>query len=139
MEGHSTLGTTDGDSAEMTDVQNVAADKIQHPTKSSVELEFERVGREFLSHLTTTEVEEFQSVTIDDIRSSIVNIQEQHAERRILGNFGRIRRFLEVSESLGKVARVFGSASTHLSLFWAPTKFILQVSNQMVLNRLIMT
>ena len=88
---------------------------------------FDDVLFKFKSRLSKKELEDFKFSSLDDVRISVIAIQEEQGRRREMMNLTRIQAFLEAMEQYGKVIEVFLNASSILCFVWGPMKFCLQV------------
>ncbi|TVY78217.1 C2H2 finger domain transcription factor crzA [Lachnellula suecica] len=90
---------------------------------------FDDVLSKFKSRLSKKELDDFKFSSLDDVRVSVVAIQEEQGRRRTMMNLTRIQAFLEAMDQYGKVIEVFLNASSVLCFVWGPMKFCLQVAS----------
>lgn len=88
---------------------------------------FELVLADFRNNLTPAEVQDFQFVTLNDVRKTALRIQKDQENLKSLMNMARLESFLEAMTQFGKVIEVFGNANIFVAFVWGPMKFILQV------------
>ena len=88
---------------------------------------FEVILADFKKNLTPGEVQDFQFVTLNDVRETALRIQKDQENLKTLMNMARLESFLEAMKQFGKVIEVFGNSSIFVAFVWGPLKFILQV------------
>ncbi len=88
---------------------------------------FETILADFKKNLTTEEVQDFQFVTLNDVRKTVLRIQKDQENLKSMMNMTRLESFLEAMNQFGKVIEVFGNANIFVAFVWGPLKFILQV------------
>jgi hypothetical protein len=88
---------------------------------------FEVILADFKKNLTPGEVQDFQFVTLNDVRETAHRIQKDQENLKKLMNMARLESFLEAMKQFGKVIEVFGNSSIFVAFVWGPLKFILQV------------
>jgi hypothetical protein len=88
---------------------------------------FEVILADFKKNLTPGEVQDFQFVTLNDVRETALRIQKDQENLKKLMNMARLESFLEAMKQFGKVIEVFGNSSIFVAFVWGPLKFILQV------------
>jgi hypothetical protein len=88
---------------------------------------FEIILADFKKNLTPGEVQDFQFVTLNDVRETALRIQKDQENLKTLMNMARLESFLEAMKQFGKVIEVFGNSSIFVAFVWGPLKFILQV------------
>lgn len=88
---------------------------------------FQITLQDFKKRLTEKEVEEFQFVTLEDVRLEMARIQTEQEHRKGMMNMTRIQSFLEAMDQFGKVIEVFLNSSEFVPFVWGPVKFIFQV------------
>jgi hypothetical protein len=89
--------------------------------------QFESILEAFKSKLNAKEREDFQFVTLNDVRETALQIQKDHENLRTMMNMSRLQSFLEAMKQFGEVLGVFANANTFVAFVWGPMKFILQV------------
>jgi hypothetical protein len=87
---------------------------------------FEVVLEDFKSHLTPKERQDFQFVTLNDVRETALRIQREQEHLKTMMNMARLESFLEAMNQFGKVVEVFANANVFVAFVWGPLKFILQ-------------
>jgi molecular chaperone GrpE (heat shock protein) len=97
---------------------------------ASAEDTFEAILANFKKRLTPKEQDDFQFVTLNDVRETALRIQREQEQVKMMMNMSRIESFLEAMDQFGKVLEVFLNASNFVAFVWGPVKFILQVSHQ---------
>jgi hypothetical protein len=88
---------------------------------------FEVILEDFKSHLTPKERQDFQFVTLNDVRETALSIQREQEHLKTMMNMARLESFLEAMNQFGKVVDVFANANVIVAFVWGPLKFILQV------------
>jgi hypothetical protein len=88
---------------------------------------FEVILADFKRNLTRGELQDFQFVTMKDVRETALHIQRDQENLKTMMNMTRLESFLEAMNQFGKVVEVFGSANIFVAFVWGPMKFILQV------------
>lgn len=88
---------------------------------------FEVFLADFKKDLTSREVQDFQFVTLNDVRKTALRIQKDQENLKTLMNMARLESFLEAMNQFGKVIGVFGNSNIYVAFVWGPLKFILQV------------
>jgi hypothetical protein len=89
---------------------------------------FQVALRKFEARLKPEERAKCTATTLDELRSTILAIQEQQRKRRELVNMRRISGFLEAMEQFSKVIEVFTNTSEMVAFVWGPMKLLLVVS-----------
>lgn len=88
---------------------------------------FETVLKNFKQNLNQEQVQNFQFVTLNDVRVTALRIQHEQEQTKTLMNMTRIESFVEAMDQFGKVIEVFLNASSFVAFIWGPMKFLLQV------------
>ena len=88
---------------------------------------FEVILADFKKNLTPGEVQDFQFVTLNDVRETALRIQKDQENLKTLMNMARLESFLEAMNQFAKVIEVFGNSNIFVAFVWGPLKFILQV------------
>jgi hypothetical protein len=94
---------------------------------SSTEDTFKGILADFSKGLTTKELLDFRSVTIKDVRKTILRIQENQEQTMTMMNVTRVGSFLEAMNQFSKVMEGFLNASDFLGFIWGSMDFIMQV------------
>ncbi|KAK4209645.1 hypothetical protein QBC37DRAFT_430021 [Rhypophila decipiens] len=103
------------------------------PPPAHGEPSFQRVLQQFKDeHLKGSESEQFQFANLADLRSSMKEIQDEHASKVRMRNMNRLRKFLEGMEQYESLIEVFLNASEFVAFVWGPMKFLLQVTRNHV-------
>ena len=89
---------------------------------------FETVLEDFKRKLNQEQVQNFQFVTLNDVRETALRIQCEQEQTKTLMNMTRIESFIEAMDQFGKVIEVFLNASSFVAFIWGPMKFLLQVT-----------
>src|ERR1700693_547441 len=89
--------------------------------------QFESILATFKSKLNAKDREDFQFVTLNDVRETALQIQKDHENLRTMMNMSRLQSFLEAMNQFGEVLGVFANANIYVAFVWGPMKFILQV------------
>ena len=89
--------------------------------------QFKSILEAFKSKLNAKEREDFQFVTLNDVRETALQIQKDHENLRTMMNMSRLQSFLEAMNQFGEVLGVFANANIYVAFVWGPMKFILQV------------
>ncbi|KAH8586783.1 C2H2 domain-containing protein [Bisporella sp. PMI_857] len=90
---------------------------------------FEVILADFKKSLTPEEIQDFQFVTLNDVRESALRIQKDQENLKKLMNMARLESFLEAMNQFGKVIEVFGNSNIFVAFVWGPLKFILQTTS----------
>lgn len=72
----------------------------------------------FDASFNEAELAEFQRTTLDDLKSSIADIQRKQASERKLRNMNRLSKFLESIQQYGNVIEVFVNTPEVLGFIW---------------------
>jgi hypothetical protein len=91
---------------------------------------FRGIQAEFSSRLSYKEREEFKLINLNDVRHTLLQIQDQQGKARNIRNLPRVAPFLEAMGQYERVLEVTGivsNASSILSSVWGPMKFCLSV------------
>ena len=88
---------------------------------------FEAILTDFKTNLTAKEQQNFQSVTLNDVRKTALRIQNEQEQLKMMMNMARLELFFEAMGQFGEVLGVFADANIFLAFVWGPFKFILQV------------
>ncbi|KAH7381988.1 hypothetical protein BKA64DRAFT_584001 [Cadophora sp. MPI-SDFR-AT-0126] len=86
---------------------------------------FEAVLEDFKKSLNTKQIQNFQFSTLDDVRQTALEIQNEQDQTKSLMNMTRLESFLEAMDQFGKVIGVFVNASSFVAFVWGPIKFLL--------------
>lgn len=89
---------------------------------------FETVLNNFKQNLNQKQIQNFQFVTLNDVRETALRIQHQQEQTKTMMNMTRIESFVEAMDQFGKVIEVFLNASGFVAFIWGPMKFLLQVT-----------
>lgn len=81
----------------------------------------------FKKRLTQEEQLRFQTTTLDDLKASILKIQDDQSQRKSMMNLPRVKFFIEAFEQYSNVIEVFLNTSSILCFVWGPMKFCLRV------------
>lgn len=79
---------------------------------------FERALKDFKKGLKKKDEHNFKFTTIDDLRSSILKLQNDQNSKRRLQNLNRLAPFLEAIEQYGKVVEVFCNSNEFVAFIW---------------------
>ncbi|RFU25373.1 hypothetical protein B7463_g10968, partial [Scytalidium lignicola] len=96
---------------------------------STARAAFEIILADFKKHLTPGELQDFQFVTLNDVRETALRIQKDQENLKTMMNMARLESFLEAMNQFGKVIEVFGNANIFVAFVWGPLKFILQTAS----------
>jgi hypothetical protein len=88
---------------------------------------FEAILADFKENLTAKERQDFEFVTLNDVRETALRIQKDQEHLKTMMNMARLESFFEAMNQFGEVLGVFGNASIFVAFVWGPLKFILQV------------
>ena len=99
---------------------------------STAEESFEVILANFKNKLTAKERQDFQFVTLSDVRETAVCIQKDQETLKTMMNMRRLESFLEAMKQFGEVIGIFANASIFVAFVWGPLKFILQVIQHQV-------
>ncbi|TEY63394.1 hypothetical protein BOTCAL_0155g00160 [Botryotinia calthae] len=83
----------------------------------------------FKKRLTQGEQLRFQTTTLDEVKTAILNIQDDQSRRKSMMNLSRVKAFIEALEQYSNVVDVFLNTSSLLCFIWGPMKFCLQVAS----------
>ncbi|KAI1647683.1 uncharacterized protein F4817DRAFT_336508 [Daldinia loculata] len=86
---------------------------------------FNKALTSFKNRLTPSEAAQFQVVTLDDLKVTILAIQADQRARKQMMHMDRILSFLEAMDQFGKVIETFLNVSEMLAFIWGPIKFLL--------------
>ncbi|KAH7333141.1 hypothetical protein BKA65DRAFT_40515 [Rhexocercosporidium sp. MPI-PUGE-AT-0058] len=90
---------------------------------------FEDALEDFKKGLNPKQIQNFQFVTLNDVRETALRIQSEQDQTKSLMNMTRLEGFLEAMEQFGKVIGIFVNASTFVAFVWGPMKFFLLTAN----------
>ena len=79
---------------------------------------FQRALARFKTNLTSDEQENFSVTSLEDVRKTIVRIQNTQGSQGKMRNLTRVKAFLEAVEQYGKVVETFLNASKFLAFIW---------------------
>jgi len=88
---------------------------------------FDAILADFKKDLTPTECQDFQFVTLDDVRKTALRIQRDQEQLKSMIHMSRLESFFEAMTQFGKVVEVFANSSIFVAFVWGPMKFILLV------------
>ncbi|XDG08565.1 hypothetical protein ABKA04_008180 [Annulohypoxylon sp. FPYF3050] len=91
----------------------------------SLQSGFDEALSDFKKKLSSSELNEFQVATLDDLKVTILTIQKEQRARKQMAHMDRIRPFLEAMEQFGKVIEIFLNATDFLAFVWGPIKLLL--------------
>jgi hypothetical protein len=94
---------------------------------ASPEETFEGILKDFKKRLTPKELQNFEFVTLNDVRKTAIGIQNSQEQLKEMRHMKRLESFLEAMDQFGKVIETFVNASGYVAFVWGPIKFILQV------------
>ncbi len=97
------------------------------PPSASASSNFVRNATNRFTRLFKKDLIDFQNVSLLDLRKEMDRIQREQEVRRELVNMGRIQRFVEGMEQIGKVLDVFVNVHNVVAFVWGPMKFLLLV------------
>ncbi|KAL5330616.1 hypothetical protein ACEPPN_000135 [Leptodophora sp. 'Broadleaf-Isolate-01'] len=86
---------------------------------------FEDALEDFKKGLNQKQIQNFQFVTLSDVRETALRIQSEQDQTKSLMNMTRLEGFLEAMEQFGKVIEIFLNASSFVAFVWGPMKFFL--------------
>ncbi|KAI1113983.1 putative zinc finger protein [Nemania sp. NC0429] len=90
---------------------------------------FDNALGEFKRSLRRREIEDFRKTTLEDLKTSIGELQtRQHAQRR-LQDLNRLQPFLTAIEQYGKVVGTLYGNEDIVAFIWGPVKFLLQTTS----------
>lgn len=95
---------------------------------------FEDALEDFKKGLNQKQIQNFQFVTLSDVRETALRIQSEQDQTKSLMNMTRLEGFLEAMEQFGKVIEIFLNASSFVAFVWGPMKFFLLVSGEATRN-----
>ncbi|KAG4441876.1 hypothetical protein IFR05_002617 [Cadophora sp. M221] len=90
---------------------------------------FDDVLQDFKKGLNQKQIQNFEFVTLNDVRETALRIQSEQDQTKSLMNMTRLEGFLEAMEQFGKVIGIFVNASTFVAFVWGPMKFFLLTAN----------
>jgi hypothetical protein len=94
---------------------------------------FEDILADFKINLTPKELQDFEFVTLNDVRETALRIQKDQEHLKTMMNMARLESFFEAMNQFGEVLGVFGNASIFVAFVWGPLKFILQVMKSVII------
>lgn len=68
--------------------------------------------------ISSEDAQDFQSTTLQDVRSAVHKIEQQQAQRRSLRNMGRIEPFLKFMDNYSRVIEVFCQGFSPMAWVW---------------------
>jgi hypothetical protein len=90
----------------------------KEPSTGSPSTSFQRAVDKFNKSLTVKQRQEFSVCSLEDVRQTIVTIQEKQGSQKKMRNMARIQAFLEAMEQYGKVVEVFLNCTPFLGYIW---------------------
>lgn len=84
----------------------------------TLSISFQNATDKFTKSLTAQQRQEFAACSLDDVRQSIVNIQEKRGNQKIMRNMARIQAFLEAMDQYRKVVESFLNCTPFLGYVW---------------------
>lgn len=84
---------------------------------------FERTLEKFKVTLTPEEQNDFEFTSLNDLKRTILAIQEQQRSEKRLQNMTRLTLFLQAMEQYGKIIEVFLNNSVFISYVWVSLNF----------------
>lgn len=79
---------------------------------------FQRALDRFKSKISAEDREDFKSTTLEGLKKSILNIQQNHAAARKLKDMNRLSAFLTAMDQFGKIIEVFLNTSEFVAFVW---------------------
>jgi hypothetical protein len=90
----------------------------KEPSTGSRSTSFQRAVDKFNKNLTVKQRNEFSLCSLEDVRQTVVTIQEKQGSQKKMRNMARIQAFLEAMEQYGKVVEVFLNFTPFLGYIW---------------------
>jgi hypothetical protein len=88
------------------------------PSIGSPSTSFQRAVDKFTKSLTVKQRQEFAVCSLDDVRQTVVTVQEKRGSQKNMRNMARLQAFLEAMEQYGKVVEVFLNCTPFLGYIW---------------------
>jgi hypothetical protein len=79
---------------------------------------FQRAVDKFTRSLTPKQRQEFDGCSLDDVRQTVVTVQEKRGSQKTMRNMARLEAFLEAMEQYGKVVEAFLNCTPFLGYVW---------------------
>lgn len=79
---------------------------------------FETALQRFKIGLTDADIDNFQFTSLQELKTTICDLQAKQASTRTAKNMARLKVFLEGMEQYGKVIEVFLNASGYVAFIW---------------------
>ena len=94
----------------------------------AIERGFQDALAKFKVRMTAEERDRFKFTTLDDVRRTVLDIQQKQLAKAEGMHLARLQGFLEGCKQLGEVVEVFLNTSEVVAFVWGPLKFLLNVS-----------
>ena len=80
--------------------------------------QFNQALEEFKAELSQHEIDDFGFATAEDLKKSILQLQERQKSEKRMRNLHRLTAFVEAMEQFDKVVQVFLNATDYLAFVW---------------------
>jgi hypothetical protein len=91
---------------------------LKDPSTGSPSTSFQRAVDKFTKSLTDKQRQEFAVCSLNDVRQSVVTVQERRGSQKTMRNMARLQAFLEAMEQYGKVVELFLNCTPFLGYVW---------------------
>ncbi|KAI8630510.1 hypothetical protein F5Y19DRAFT_48326 [Xylariaceae sp. FL1651] len=103
------------------------------PTVATLARQTIRVAFEELERaISPTDSQKFANTTLQDVRKSALQLEEQLATRRVLRNMRRLEPFFKGLEHYSKAVDVLCNGTPYLAWIWAPITLVLTIASEYV-------
>src|SRR5438034_3610501 len=79
---------------------------------------FQRAVDKFTKSLTARQRQEFAMCSLDDVRQTVMTLQEKRGSQKNMRDMARVQAFLEAMEQYGKVVEAFLNCTPFLGYVW---------------------
>jgi hypothetical protein len=79
---------------------------------------FQRAVDKFNKNLTVKQRQEFSVCSLEDVRQTVVTIQEKQGSQKKMRNMARIQAFLEAMEQYEEIVKAFLNCTPFLCYIW---------------------
>lgn len=91
---------------------------MKGPSTASPSTSFQRAVDKFTKGLTVKQRQEFAGCSLNDVRQTVVTVQEKRGNQKNMRNMARLQAFLEAMEQYGKVVEAFLNCTPFLGYIW---------------------
>ena len=79
---------------------------------------FQRAVDKFVKSLTAKQRQEFAMCSLDDVRQTVMTLQEKRGSQKNMRDMARVQAFLEAMEQYGKAVEAFLNCTPFLGYVW---------------------